>query len=68
MADQIVCVDNIGPGEVRKRLTFGIAAAVVALALAAVLVALGADRFWRAAVFVPAWLAGLGFLQARQRT
>jgi len=68
MADQIVCVDNIGPAEVRKRLTFGIIAAVVALVAAAALVALGADRIWRTTVFVPTWLAGLGFLQARQRT
>ncbi len=68
MADQIVCVDNIGPQEVRKRITLGIIAAVVALVSAAALLALGADGFWRAAVFVPAWLAGLGFLQARQRT
>jgi len=68
MTDQIVCVDNIGPGEAKKRLTFGIIAAVVAIVGAAVLVALGADRFWRSLLLVPAWLAGLGFLQARYRT
>ena len=68
MADQIVCVDNIGAGEVKKRLTFGIVMAVLTLVSTAALLGLGVDRFWRAMLFVPAWLAGLGFLQARQRT
>jgi hypothetical protein len=68
MADQIVCVDNIGPGEVKKRLTLGIVTAVLTLVCTAALLGLGVDRFWRAMLFVPAWMAGLGFLQARQRT
>jgi uncharacterized membrane protein (UPF0136 family) len=68
VANQIVCVDNIGPGEVKKRLSFGIIAAVVAVVSAAVLLALGADRVFRGSVFVPASLAWLGYLQARQRT
>ncbi len=68
MADQIVCVDNIGPDEVKKRLTFGIVMAVLTLVSTAALLGLGLDRFWRAMLFVPAWMAGLGFGQARQRT
>jgi len=68
MANQIVCVDNIGPSEVRKRRTFGTVTAVVTLVGTALLLGLGADRFWRATLFLPAWMAGLGFLQARQRT
>ena len=68
MADQIVCVDNIGPSEVKKRLTFGIIMAVLTLGSTAALLGLGADRFWRAMLFVPAWMAVLGFGQARQRT
>ena len=68
MAEQIVCVDNIGPREVKKRLSFGIVSGIVAVAGAAALLALGVDRFWRALLFVPAWMAALGYLQARQRT
>jgi hypothetical protein len=68
MAEQIVCVDNIGPREVSKRLNLGIAAAVIAVVGAAALLTLGVDRFWRGLIFVPAWISALGFLQARQRT
>lgn len=68
MAEQIVCVDNIGPSEVKKRLTFGIVTAGLTLVGTVALLGLGVDRFWRAMLFVPAWMAGLGFLQARQRT
>ncbi len=68
MAEQIVCVDNIGPGEVKKRRSFGVVSGLVALAGAGFLVGLGVDRSWRALLFVPAWLAALGYLQARQRT
>lgn len=68
MAEQIVCVDNIGPREVKKRLHFGVIAAVVTVVVAAALIALGADRLWRGLLFLPAWMSALGFLQARQRT
>lgn len=68
MADQIVCVDNIGPREVKKRIHFGTVAAVVTAVGALALILLGADRLWRGLLFLPAWLSALGFLQARQRT
>ena len=41
---------------------------VVAAALGIALVAGGANRAWRLALFLPLWAAGLGLLQARERT
>jgi len=59
---------NIGPAGVRKRRTFGIVAAAAGVATVAALVAWGAPRPWRLVAFVPFWLGGLGWLQARERT
>jgi hypothetical protein len=63
---EVVC--NIGPRERRKRRTLGYVSLAVAVAAAFVLVVLDAPRWWRAVVFFPAWMAGLGLLQARERT
>ena len=59
---------NIGPRERRKRRAMGVAALAAGAGLAFALVALGAPRWWRAAVFLPMWIAALGLLQARERT
>ena len=59
---------NIGPREQRKRRLLGIVALTIGVALAFLLVTLGAPRALRAVVFFPIWLAGLGLLQARERT
>jgi len=61
-------VCNIGPRERRKRRALGYVSLAVAVAAAFVLVVLGAPRWWRAVVFFPTWMAGLGLLQARERT
>jgi hypothetical protein len=59
---------NIGPGEQRKRRVMGIVALTVGVAVAFVLVVTGAPRLLRLVVFFPVWIAGLGLLQAREKT
>ncbi len=59
---------NIGPREQRKRRLLGIVALTVGVAVAFVLVIFEAPRLSRAVIFFPVWLAGLGLLQARERT
>ncbi len=61
-------VFNIGPGERRKRRLLGIVALTVGVATGFVLVVMDAPRPSRAVVFFPVWLAGLGLLQAREKT
>ena len=59
---------NIGPRGQRSRLRFGLIALAAAVVLGAVLMALGTGRGWRALVFMPLWIAGLGVFQARDKT
>src|SRR5918997_4136588 len=59
---------NIGPREQRKRRLLGIVALTVGVGVAFLLVVLDAPRLLRAVVFFPVWLAGLGLLQAREKT
>lgn len=59
---------NIGPRERRKRRLFGIVSLTVAVGVAFVLVVYGAPRWSRLVVFFPLWMAGLGLLQAREKT
>jgi hypothetical protein len=63
-----VSTPNIGPHERRSRLLFGAGGLAVAVVLGIALVAAGASRPWRLALFLPLWLAALGFFQARGRT
>ena len=46
----------------------GIVALTVGVAFAFVLVVTGAPRLLRLVVFFPVWMAGLGLLQAREKT
>ncbi|MET0648431.1 MAG: hypothetical protein ABW208_17605 [Pyrinomonadaceae bacterium] len=59
---------NIGPRERRKRRLFGIVSLTAGVAAAFVLVVFGASRWWRLVVFPLIWMAGLGLLQAREKT
>ena len=59
---------NIGPRERRKRRLLGIVSLTVAVGVAFVLVAFDAPRWARLVVFFPLWMAGLGLLQAREKT
>lgn len=61
-------IPNIGPRGQRARLRFGLIALAAAAVLGALLFALEADRVWRALLFVPLWIAGLGVFQARDKT
>ncbi|RIK43613.1 MAG: hypothetical protein DCC55_05070 [Chloroflexi bacterium] len=63
-----ICIANISPRERRKRLRFGIVTFVVGLAVLAALVVLGADRWWRLALFPLFWGAASGFFQWREKT
>jgi hypothetical protein len=59
---------NIGPREQRKRRLMGIVALVVGVCAAFVLVVYSAPRWSRLIVFFPIWMAGLGLMQAREKT
>ena len=59
---------NIGPRERRKRRLLGIVSLTVAVGVAFMLVSFGAPRWSRLVVFFPLWMAGLGLLQAREKT
>ncbi len=61
-------VINIGPREQRKRRLLGIVALTVGVCVAFVLVVTSAPRWSRAIVFFPVWVAGLGLMQAREKT
>jgi hypothetical protein len=60
---------NISRSEAAKRRNLGVVMALIALTIAAAQVFSGdLSRWWRCAVFVPAWAAALGFLQAHYST
>lgn len=59
---------NIGPREERKRRLMGVVALTVSVGLAFVLVVFGMSRWSRLVIFFPAWMAGLGLFQAREKT
>jgi hypothetical protein len=61
-------VINIGPREQRKRRLLGIVALTVGVATSFMLVVYGAPRMSRVVIFFPIWMAGLGLLQAREKT
>lgn len=61
-------VGNIGPLEQRKRRLLGIVALVVGVGIGFLLVAYDAPRWSRLVIFFPVWIAGLGLLQAREKT
>lgn len=61
-------VTNIGPREQRKRRLLGIVSLTAGVGIAFVLVVMGAPRWSRLIVFFPVWMAGLGLMQAREKT
>jgi hypothetical protein len=61
-------IPNIGPRGERRRQKAGIIALALAIGMAAALLGLGASRTWRLVLFVPLWVAALGFFQARAKT
>ena len=59
---------NIGPRERHKRRLLGVVALTVGVGVAFLLVVTDAPRWSRAVIFFPVWMAGLGLLQAREKT
>lgn len=59
---------NIGPREQRKRRLLGIVALTAGVGVAFVLVIYDAPRWTRLIIFLPIWIAGLGLMQAREKT
>jgi hypothetical protein len=59
---------NIGAREIRLRRLMGLASAGAAALLGFVLIGYEAPRWWRLIIFLPLWMAGLGLLQAREKT
>jgi len=62
------CEPNISPRGRRRRRRFGFQMTAVALLMLGGFVALAAAWYWRSLVFIPAALAGYGFLQAHRNT
>jgi len=59
---------NIGAREIRKRQFMGAGFAAASVVLLVALLEYGAPRWGRLVLFVPLWMAGLGFFQAHEKT
>jgi hypothetical protein len=66
--EQVVCIQNIGPAERRKRLMFGVVTMVAGLAIGSLLILAGASHWWRLMLFLPFAGGAIGFFQAREKT
>jgi hypothetical protein len=62
------CIPNISLRERRKRLIGGVIPLVIALAILAWLMAIGANRFWRLPLVLLYMAAASGFFQWRDKT
>lgn len=58
----LVC--NIGPGERRQRMIFGVVIIQISIVAWALLLAFGLDPLWRLSLLVPLWLGLMGIGQA----
>jgi hypothetical protein len=63
-----VCIPNISPRERRKRLASGVIMFAISLTILAALIATGASRWWRLALFPLFAGAASGFFQWRDKT
>ena len=61
-------IGNIGTGERRKRLVFGIVAFGVGAVIAVLLVVTRAPFVWRLPLFLVFYFGALGVFQARDKT
>lgn len=66
--DASVCIANIGPGERRKRLMFGVAMLAASVVISFLFVFYGVRPVFRLPLFIPLFAGALGFFQARDRT
>jgi hypothetical protein len=67
-ADAPACKANISPSGRRRRLRFGNQWLIVSVALLVVLVVMRVPWYGGLALFIPAALSAVGFLQARRDT
>jgi hypothetical protein len=58
----LVC--NIGPGERRHRMIFGVVLIQLSILAWALLLAFGLDQIWRLPLALPLWLGLMGIAQA----
>jgi len=63
-----VCIANISQRERRKRLMSAVVQMAIAIAILAVLVVTGVDRWWRLPLFLLFWGAAVGYFQWRDKT
>jgi len=61
-------VGNITGAGQRRRLTHGLIAIVLGVAIAVTIIALGLSPGWLLVLFVPFWFGALGVIQAREKT
>ena len=61
-------IANIGTGERRKRLVFGVVGSGVGVVIAALLLVIHAPLVWRLPLFLPFYVGALGIFQARDKT
>lgn len=61
-------VTNIGTAECRKRQGIAVAAFALTVLIFVALRASAIEQSWYLLLFVPAWIAVLGLLQAREKT
>lgn len=61
-------VTNIGAAECRKRERISVTAFALTVLMFVALRAAAVEQGWYLLLFVPAWMAVLGLLQARERT
>ena len=66
--DSTICIPNIGPNERRRRLRGGLLGLAIALVIAIVLFATGADRWWRLILFPVIYGGMTGVFQWREKT
>jgi len=62
------CIPNIGPGERRKRLSFGIGTIAVGGVILAALVITDVHPLWRLPLFLVFYAGATGIFQAREKT
>ena len=66
--DSAICIPNIGPNERLRRLRGGLVGLAIALVIAIVLFASGADRWWRLILFPVIYGGMTGVFQWREKT
>jgi hypothetical protein len=66
--DATVCIANIGPQQQRMRLRFGLVTFAIGIIIAALLLLTGVSPAWRIVLFLPFYLGGIGYFQARDKT